>query len=117
VNRDKAQISGAAPMCAFARHLSQLRRRFPDGLRRTHVLRAVACIVLLAGAGVAPVSAAGPARDGVIAYAVGNGEEEPYSIMTIRPDGTGNRRLLGPTRQFAGPCVPGLVQGWPPGAV
>ena len=61
----------------------------------------------LCGAAVALGNPATRAQRGVIAYAVGNGEEEPYSLMAIGTDGTGNRRLLGPTRRFAGgPSLP-----------
>ena len=46
-------------------------------------------------------------RNGLIAYTVGNGDEEPFVIKTIRPNGTQNRTLLRPDRKFpGGPAAP-----------
>lgn len=54
-----------------------------------------------------PDAAVSKMRDGLIAYTTGNGEEEPYAIWTIHPDGTGNHRLLGADRRFqGGPSAP-----------
>src|SRR4051812_45627305 len=60
-----------------------------------------AVIALLAAA-----AASGAARNGPIAYTVGNNDEEPFGIRLIRPDGMGARQVLGPTDQFDGASGP-----------
>ena len=58
---------------------------------------------MLAGAVAVPtVANADKVRNGLIAYTTGNGEEERYTIWTIKPDGTANRRLLGADSRFEG---------------
>jgi Tol biopolymer transport system component len=68
-----------------------------------------AAAVMVAAVGAVPQIAAAkqPVRNGLIAYTTGNGEEDPWAIWTIKPDGTGGRRLLGPTNQAqSGPAGP-----------
>ena len=46
-------------------------------------------------------------RNGLIAYTTGNGDYYPFTIWTIRPDGTASRRLLGADDRYqAGPSGP-----------
>jgi hypothetical protein len=77
---------------------------------RTIGLRAAVSAALGAlafGAVVARAPAAVEQRHGLIAYSIGGGEE-PNVIRTIRPDGTKDRRLIGPWRRhfFRGPSGP-----------
>jgi dipeptidyl aminopeptidase/acylaminoacyl peptidase len=53
---------------------------------------------------VAPEKAPGSfgGRNGRIAFATGNGEEQPYAVLTVRSSGAGYRRVLGPTAGFPG---------------
>lgn len=53
--------------------------------------------VLALGAFATPSIAAVENLDGLIAYPIGGGED-PYVIRTIKPDGTDNRRVLGPRK-------------------
>ena len=56
---------------------------------------------------VPPLASAKTVRNGLVAYTTGNGEENPSAIWTVRPDGTGNRRLLHADSRFpAGPSGP-----------
>jgi dipeptidyl aminopeptidase/acylaminoacyl peptidase len=57
--------------------------------------------VLALGEFVAPSPAAVEELDGLIAYPIGGGED-PYVIRTVKPDGTHNRRLIGPRRGLFG---------------
>src|SRR3954452_24983581 len=68
---------------------------------------AVAAVVAVPVVG-SPIASATGARNGLIAYSTGNGEEVPHSIWMIRPDGTGNRRLLHAHRRSpqSGPSRP-----------
>jgi Tol biopolymer transport system component len=50
---------------------------------------------LILGVFLAPCLATAKALDELIAYPTGGGEE-PYVIRTVKPDGTDNRRLIGP---------------------
>ena len=78
-------------------------------VRAVGLLTAVPLIVVVFAVVVVapPLASAKIVRNGLIAYATGNGEENPSAIWTIRPDGTGNRRLLKADTRFpAGPTGP-----------
>src|SRR4051794_22405102 len=77
-------------------------------------MRRYLAIVTLAGAlsltiHVAASSATFAGRNGLIAYAVGGGEDN-WFMRAIRRDGTHDRRLIGPTRyrggMYRGPSGP-----------
>jgi Tol biopolymer transport system component len=56
---------------------------------------------------VSSLASAKAARSGLIAYTTGNGEEDPFAIWTIKPDGSGNRRILQADSRFpSGPSGP-----------
>jgi hypothetical protein len=59
------------------------------------------------GASDSPSAMTREERDDLIAYGFGGGEDR-HVIRTIRSDGTGDRRLIGPTRMrfFRGPSRP-----------
>ena len=77
-------------------------------VRTVALLRAFAAVAVFAVAIVVPpLASAKTVRNGLVAYTTGNGEENPSAIWTIRPDGTGNRRLLNADSRFpAGPSGP-----------
>jgi Tol biopolymer transport system component len=72
------------------------------------VALAGAAAAVFASAVLAPsLASATKLRNGLVAYTTGNGEEEPFAIWTIKPDGTGNRRLLHADSHFqSGPSNP-----------
>lgn len=68
---------------------------------------AVSAAVLAVAVVVPTLASAKRVHNGLIAYSTGNGEEEPFAIWTINPDGTGNRRLLHADSHFqSGPSGP-----------
>ena len=78
-------------------------------MRTVRVSAAVTALagVLVLGVVVAPSVATVEELDGLIAYPIGGGED-PYVIRTVKPDGTHNRRLIGPRRGLfrLGPSSP-----------
>ena len=63
----------------------------------------VGCVAAAAAAALAGLPDTAAARDnGMIAYSLGNADETPSVIYTMKPDGTAHRRLLGPRGPFNG---------------
>jgi Tol biopolymer transport system component len=74
---------------------------------RSPYLRSVAMAAILVLGAAIPASAGAKVHNGLIAYTIGNGEEVPFAIWTIKSDGTDNRRLLhADSRYEAGASAP-----------
>jgi Tol biopolymer transport system component len=58
------------------------------------------CVAMFAATALVSSAAAAAIRNGVIAYSPPTDEGEPPSVMKIRPDGTGDALLLGPTARL-----------------
>jgi dipeptidyl aminopeptidase/acylaminoacyl peptidase len=78
-------------------------------MRTVRVAAAVAALTgaLALGVSAVPSLAAVEELDGLIAYPIGGGED-PFLVRTVKPDGTHNRRLIGPRHKLfrLGPSSP-----------
>ena len=85
--------------------------RRQHGGSATQTIRVSAVVIAVAGAlfvaFVVPAPATFQGRNGLIAYAVGGGEDD-FFLRTVKADGTRNRRVIGPSRPggdlFRGPA-------------